>query len=267
MIPALLGAALATASPVPASPPPWREIDRAIAMHRFEQARLMISAAVRSGASGAAVERPLASLAFATGRNEEALARFEALIPTAPNDALLLEQASIAAIKVGRFDVASRFAERAVRQPVASWRAWNAKGVLADRDRDWAGADEAYARAEALAPNAAEVANNRGWSRILRGDWAGAAKALARAAKIDPRSSRIANNLDLARIGEARDLPARRPGDTSAVYAARLNDAGIAAQAQGDAPKARAAFAQAIEASGSWYARADANLARVEGRE
>jgi len=263
----LLAAALAAASLPATASLPASEIDRAIAMRRFDQARLMIAAAVKGGASGAAIERPLAALAFATGRNEEALARLEALLLVAPDDAVLLEQATLAAMRSGKPDAAARFAERATRHPSASWRAWNAKGVLADGARNWAEADRAYGHAEALAPDRAEVMNNLGWSRLLRGDWAGAAEALARAAALEPGSARIANNLDLARMGQAPGLPTRRAGETSAAYAARLNDAGVAAQARGDARRARAAFAQAIEASGRWYARADANLAKVEGRQ
>ena len=264
MMLATLWAAAALAAAVPA---PQGEIDRAIRMGRFDQARLMIAAAVKTGASGEAIERPLAALAFAAGRNEEALARLEALIRAAPDDALLLEQATIAAIRTGKTDAAAGYAERATRQPAASWRAWNAKGVLADGERDWAEADRAYARAMTLAPGHAEIANNLGWSRLLRGDWPGASEALERAAAMNPGSVRIANNLDLAEAGLARDLPARRAGEASTAYAARLNDAGIAALSRGDARRARAAFAQAIEASGRWYARADANLALVEGRK
>jgi Flp pilus assembly protein TadD len=253
-------AALATAAA------PQNEIDRAIAMHRFDQARLMIAAAVKAGATGQTIERPLATVAFASGRNEEALARLEALLRVAPTDVLLLEQATIAAIRLGRTDVALLYAERAAPQPRATWRLWNAKGVLADGVRDWAEADRAYARAIALAPGEADVVNNLGWSRLLRGDWPGAAEALSRAAALSPKSVRIANNLDLAELGLARDLPAPRAGESSTDYAARLNDAGIAALSRGDTRRARAAFARAIEASGRWYARAGANLALIEGR-
>ncbi len=261
MLAALIAAALASAAPASG------EIDRAIAMRRFDQARLMIAAAVKQGVSGAVIERPLATLAFAEGRDAEALARLTALLRASPDDALLLEQASIAAIRCGKTNEAASLAARATRQPAASWRAWNAQGVLADGRGDWAEADRAYAKAVALAPDQSEIANNLGWSKLLRGDWPGAADTLARAAAIDPKSDRIANNLDLARTGLAQDLPARRAGEMSTAYAARLNDAGVAAQSRGDLRRARAAFAQAIEASGRWYARADANLARIEGRE
>lgn len=264
MIVALFAAALATAAPAPAPP---SEIDRAIAMRRFDQARLMIAAAVAKGASGATIERPLAALAFAAGRDEEALARLTALLRTFPDDAALLEQATLAALRSGKIDVARAFASRATRQPAASWRAWNARGVLADAERDWVEADRAYERAARLAPNRSEVANNLGWSRLLRGDWEGAAEALTTAAAIAPGSVRTANNLDLARMGLAGDLPTRGADETSAHYAARLNDAGVVARLRGDKGRARAAFAQAIEVSGAWYARAHANLASVERAE
>lgn len=262
MFVAIFAAALASAAPAPSS-----EIDGAIAMRRFYQARLMIADAVKQGASGATIERSLAALAFAEGRHKEALARLAALLRADPNDALMLEQATIAAIRCGKMVEAAAFATRATALPAASWRAWNARGVVADGHRDWAGADRAYARAEALAPGQAEIANNLGWSRLLRGDWTGAAEALARAAAFDPQTRRIANNLHLAQAGLAQELPTRRTNETPAAYAARLNDAGIAAQSRGDLPRARAAFAQAIEASGQWYARAGANLARIEGRQ
>jgi Flp pilus assembly protein TadD len=255
---ALLLAAAVTVAPA------YAEIDRAIAMHRLDQARMMIAAAVGAGAQGAAVERPLAALAFAAGRNEEALARTIALLRDVPDDPILLEQATLAAMRMGATDEAAKFAKRAARQETASWRVWNALGVIADEARDWDAADHAFARAAVLAPGRYEIANNRGWSLLLRGDWDAAASVLAKAAALAPDSVRTANNLDLARMGLAGDLPARGAGETSADYAARLNDAGVAAQARGDSKKARAAFAQAIHASGQYYARAGANLAAVE---
>ncbi|MBA3729339.1 MAG: tetratricopeptide repeat protein [Sphingomonas sp.] len=267
MLVAIIFGALAGASPPPLSDTSTREIDRAIAMGRFEQARRMISAAGTAGIPGNLTKRPLAELAFAAGRNEEALQRLTALIEENPNDALLFEQAVISALRNGRTDVAARFADRAVNHPSASWRAWNAKAILADRSRDWVEADRAYAKAEALSPGRAEIANNLGWSRLLRGDWTAAADAFEGAASIDPRSSRVANNLDLARAALAQDLPTRSEGETSAAYAARLNDAGVAAQARGEIRRAQAAFAQAIVASGHWYARAGTNLALLEGRK
>ena len=205
----MMFAVLAAAALVPAAPTiSPREIDRAIAMGRYEQARIMIATAVGAGASGAAIERPLAALAAADGRHQEALARINALLVTLPDDALLLEQATLEAMRCGKNSDAIAFAARATARPDATWRAWNAKGVLADEAQDWAEADRAYGEAARLAPERPEVLNNLGWSRLLRGDWPGAGEALGRAAALDPSSARIANNLDLAQLGLAGDLPA-----------------------------------------------------------
>lgn len=255
----LIAASVAAASPT-APAPALSEIERALAAGRLEQARLMIGRAIAGGASGPQVERLLADLASAAGKNEDALARYLQLSAARPNDSLLAERAAITALKLGNFAVAGLLVVRATTAPDASWRAWNARGVLADIKQDWPAADDAYARAEALAPAEAETLNNRGWSNLLRGDWKAALDLFEQAAARDPRSARIANNLELARAALASELPNRRPGEDDRAWAARLNDAGIAARVLGDRQRAIAAFTQALEASGSWYERAANNL-------
>ena len=155
--------------------------------------------------------------------------------------------------------------DRATRQPGASWRAWNARGVAADRQGRWDEADAAYSRAAMLDPKRAEVPNNQGWSLMLRGRWAEALAGFERAASIDPKLPRLANNLELARASVAADLPPRMPGEGDEAYASRLNDAGVVAAASGQRQRAEAAFAQAIELKSRWYARAAENLAALDG--
>ena len=101
----------------------------------------------------------------------------------------------------------------------------------------------------------------------MRGEWQDALPLLERAAALDPKARRIADNLELARAALAEDLPRRRPGESDADWAARLNDAGILAAAGGQRQRAIAAFTQAIEASSQWFERAANNLALVEGHD
>lgn len=257
----LIAASVAAASPPAAAPPPaLSEIGHALAAGRIEQARLMIGRAVAGGASGPQVERLLADLAFAAGKNADALPRYLQLSAAEPKDSLLAERAAITALRLNNVAVAELLAVRATSAPAATWRAWNARGVLADLKQDWPAADEAYARAAALAPGEGEVLNNRGWSNLLRGDWSAALDLFEQAAARDPDSARIANNLELARAALATELPKRHPDEDDRAWAARLNDAGIAAKLLGDRQRAIAAFTQALEASGSWYERAANNL-------
>jgi Flp pilus assembly protein TadD len=258
--PILLALDVAAAVPTVQPPPTLNDIEQAIRVGRLEQAHLMIRRAMAAGVKGAQVDLVLADLAFAEGKNVEALVRYENLLAIAPGDRMLAERAGISALKLGNVALAAVLIEQATKTANASWHAWNARGVVADMQRDWLAADTAYARAAELAPNEAEIVNNQGWSQLLRGDWAKAVELFKKATVQDPKSSRIANNLELARAALASELPKRGPGEDDRAWAARLNDAGVAALLLGDKQRAVAAFAQALEASGSWYERAANNL-------
>jgi Flp pilus assembly protein TadD len=263
MIAQFLIFAVSTASAPPLTSAPdvvLQEASNAIDSGRLDQAQLMLGRAIAGGLEGPRVERVLADLAFASGNYSEALARYEKLITAHTADPVLLERAGIAAFKVGAVARAVPLILRATDAKGASWRAWNARGALADLNRHWAEADTAYAEALRLAPSEASVFNNHAWSQLLRGDWPGAVRDFERAAALDPRSTRIANNLEIARAALASDLPRRRHGESDDNWAERLNDAGVAAEILGDKPRAVAAFTQALEASDRWYARAANNL-------
>jgi hypothetical protein len=103
-----------------------------------------------------------------------------------------------------------------------------------------------------LAPDRAEVLNNQAGPDAARA-MGGCSALLERAAAIDPKSHRIADNLELAKAALSEDLPRRQSGESDADWAARLNDAGVLAAAGGDRKRAVAAFAQALEASNSWF--------------
>ncbi len=273
----LIAASVATAAPpqqpaaVPAPQqavplPSLSEAEHAIDVGRLDQARLMIGRAVAAGVSGPQIDRLLADLAFASGKYDEALVRYRQLLGASTTDSFLAERAGMAALKQGDVATAALFIDRATKASKPSWRAWNARGVVADLQQDWRAADTAYGEAAKLAPNAADLINNRGWSQLLRGDWKRAAGLFEQATELDPRSTRIANNLELARAAMAGELPGRKAGETDRGWAARLNDAGMAAQLMGDRQRAVAAFTQALEASGTWYARAANNLQAAGGK-
>jgi Flp pilus assembly protein TadD len=270
----LLAAALAAATPPSTPAPPTAalaqlslaEASHALAAGRLDQARAMIATAVAAGATGEQVDRLLADLAFIAGDNVRALAGYATLFAAHPDNALLAERAGISALKLGDTVRAIAYLDHATAK-ASLWRAWNARGVAADRMNDWAAADAAYARAAAIAPDQGQIANNRGWSLILRGQWDEALEALEQAAALDPKSPRIANNLELAREALKDGLPKRAPGENDQSWSARLNDAGVAAAARGERGRAIAAFAQAIETRTAWFGRAAENLAAIQAAQ
>ena len=262
----LAGLALTSGSPSSSSDFRIRDAQEAIEAGRLDQARLMIAHATADGIGGREMRRLLADLAFAEGKYEEALARYRQLAGAPPNDSAICEQAVISALRIRAMNDAASMIECATSGPDVTWRSWNARGVLADAHRQWADADSAYERAAKLSPEEPEVANNRGWSYLLRGDWERARQFFERAANLDPKSARIANNLELSTAALAAQLPQRNPRETDRSWAARLNDAGVAAALLGDKKRAIAAFTQALDASESWYSRASNNLEALEKR-
>ena len=237
------------------------EASHALRQGRPVQAREMVRAAVGAGASGLAVDRLLADLAFAEGRWAEAIVRYDALIAAGERGSSVFEQAAVAALKQGDDAKAMSLQQQAAATPNAGWRTFNIRGVLADRAEDWAAADAAYRQGLKLEPSSAELLNNYGWSLLLRGQWSDAHRQISKAAALSPEDRRIAANLDLAASALAADLPSRRQGESSFSYAARLNDTGILALRAGQKDKAQAAFARALELSEHWFTRAANNLA------
>lgn len=246
---------------------PLDEAARALAAGRVDQAGEMIAAARKAGGGGEALDRLSADHALASGATAKALDLYKTLIATHPDEALLLERAGLAALRLGRNDEATALLDRATLQPDASWRAWNLRGVAADRRAAFDEADAAYTRAAALGPDQAAVFNNLGWSLMLRGRWLQAAEQFEAALGLNPRVPHGAANLELARAAIAGGLPERRKGEASEEYAARLNDAGVIAAAEGDRPRAVAAFTQAIAARSAWFDRAAQNLESLEQRQ
>lgn len=265
MIDLALAAIIAAAAPM--TPSALDEAAHALASGRIEQASIMIGNAVKAGASGPELDRLLADLAFTSGDYRLALAGYQTLLGTSPGHSLFAERIGISAIHLGDPALASRMIAIATASPAASWRAWNARGVLADQRGDWDDADRSYARATKAAGSRPEILNNRGWSLLARGRWTEALALLDQAARRDPRSARIANNLELAKAALSEDLPSRNPAENDSDWAARLNDAGVVAGVSGDRKRAIAAFAQAISARGRWFERAANNLAVAEDKE
>ena len=107
----------------------------------------------------------------------------------APDDPSLLEPAGIAALKLGYVDRASSLLALVTSRGGADWRVWNALGVAADLERQWARADECYNHALQLAPNEAGPVNNRGWSLLLRGNWKEAQGYFEQAIRLDPNNA------------------------------------------------------------------------------
>ncbi|WP_265528371.1 tetratricopeptide repeat protein [Sphingomicrobium marinum] len=242
------------------------EAGHALRQGRFEQASTMVGLAVAAGANGSALDRVRADIAHMRRQDAAALQTYRRLLLETPNDPALLERGGISALRLGQTGEAEAMLTRAVAITPGRMPILGALAVLSDRKRDFAAANRYYAWALAQAPDDPRLLSNYGWSLILQGRWSDAMAPLERALAISPRFALAARNLELARSALDARLPQRREGESDSDFAARLNDAGVAAMARGEKVRAQAAFARALEISDQWYDRAARNLERLESR-
>jgi Flp pilus assembly protein TadD len=237
-------------------------IDQAIADGRLEAARDIIA---RTAAVHDSPELRLraAELALANSALVEAATSFSDLIAFPKANAALVAAAhqglGLVRLREGNLAAAQSELDAAVAADPSLVRAWMARGVVADRQRDFDRADIAYARAIALAPNSALALTNRGYSLLLRGRYADAEKDLARAVAIDPGVAAARTNLRLARAMQGRYREAFADS-TKAGLAADLNTVGFAAMTRGDYPTAETYFNRAISLNTRFDKIAWANL-------
>jgi Tfp pilus assembly protein PilF len=237
--PVLPVAPLVVAPPTPAA---LALLDAAIADGRLEDARQMMAPMWASGAPQVTLRG--AELALAAGSLPEAADGFLGLVD-GPLAAAARQGLGITRLKQGRAAEAKAELEQAVALDPGQPRAWNALAVLADRSRDWAAADAAYAKAIAAAPGDASLLANRGWSMLMRGHPVAAERDLATALQMAPGLQSARTNLALARAMQGRYEDAFRLSDKKTL-AADLNTVGYAAMARGDLAIAEAYFNRAL---------------------
>jgi Flp pilus assembly protein TadD len=231
-------------------------IDTAIAEGRLETARDII-ARVAPQQDSPELRLRAAELALANNALPQAVEAFTALVPTI--GARASQGLGLAKFRAGDLAAARQALEAAVAADPALVRSWIALGVIADRQRDFARADTAYARALAVAPQSAPALSNRGYSLMLRGRHAEAEADLVRALAIEPQLKVAQTNLRLVRAiqGKYREAFA---GSTKATLANDLNTVGFGAMVRGDTKTAESYFNRALALNPRFDPVAWANL-------
>ncbi len=233
-------------------------IDAAIAEGRLDTAADVIARALPQHDSPALRLRA-AELALARGALSEAATGFGDLVGEADVAAPAQQGLGLARLRQGNLPAATRALDAALALDPTLVRALTARGVIADRLRDFAAADGFYARAVALAPSSATVLTNRGYSLLLRGRAAEAEVDLARAVALDPKLAAAQTDLRLARALQGKYQEAF-DGATRSSLAADLNTVGFAAMARGDYATAESYFNRALAINPRFDQVAAANL-------
>lgn len=186
----------------------------------------------------------------------EAIETFTRGLAIAPDDPMLLRWRGHRYLSVREFDRAREDLTRGSRLDSTIYGIWYHLGIVRYVKGEFAGAAEAFARAQPRAPDAGELAGSTDWlwMSLMRAGRADDARAmLARRPDSLPVANAYARRLQLYR-GEIGPEQLFTPADTADVQVATLSyGLGNWYLLRGDTAQARRAFERSI-ASGGWPA-------------
>lgn len=263
---ATLPATTPIAAPAPAL---LAAIDAALAGGRLDTARALMARALMARADATSDHPDLRLRAAEVWLADNSLAAAATAFADLATDPVLapvaLQGLGLARLRQNNLPAAILALDAGLARDPTLARAWTARGVAADRARDFTTADAAYARALALTPRDAAVVANRGYSLMLRGRHTEAEADLVAALALEPGLAIAATNLRLARALQGRYAEAFA-GATPGGLAADLNTVGFAAMARGDIRIAETYFTRAVALNPRFDRVATANLAYLQGR-
>ncbi len=176
-----------------------------------------------------------------------------------PAHAVSLEGLGLIYMAWGRDDVAKSELKAAVESLPTLWRAHNALGVYADKSGDYAEAQMHYDTALGINPDAADVLNNRGYSRYLAGDFEGAVSDLHEAASKHGFRQAWANlGMVYAEHGYYENAISTYRHVMSEAHA--FNNVGKIAMANGEISQAAGFLSEAVRRSPTYFPDAEQNL-------
>jgi tetratricopeptide (TPR) repeat protein len=181
-----------------------------------------------------------------------------------PELAPALEALGLIYMQEGRDDDAIDNLSRALAADAQRWRAHNALGVYADRQKDYQTAQSHYRSALEINPDAAHVLANMGYSRFLAGDVEAAIDDLYRAA--NDRGFKAAWGNLATVYAEQRNYE-----DAVVAFEKVMNDAhacnaaGRIAMKNGDLRHAYSLFSTAVSKSSAYFPEAEEGLRKLRG--
>jgi Tfp pilus assembly protein PilF len=207
----------------------------------------------------------IASIHEQLGNRALARKAFELALEREPENAGANERLGLLYLESRQDDAAGNLLHTAIRLDAQRWRAHNGLGILADRRKEYASAEQHYDRAHVLKPDDAAVINNRGYSRYLAGNLEAAEADLRYAIQLGAPAGTWTNlGKVLARQGRYEDAldAVQKESDIARAF----NVLGEVAQEAGDLERARQLFGDAISAAPRWFQEAQDNLAAVNER-
>lgn len=191
---------------------------------------------------------------------------FDGLSQAEPQNPLYLQGLGLARFSQDKLDQAREDLSRAVAMEPRLWRAHNALGIIANRQRRPAQALGHFQQALALEPRLPALYNNQALSQMLLKDWPRAEESLRQALALDPGYSLAANNLGLVLARQGRSGEALRAFERGSGAAQAHNNLGVVLAQQGRYNQAANHFRQALETMPRHYPLAGRHLEQVGQR-
>jgi tetratricopeptide (TPR) repeat protein len=217
------------------------------------QAAQILDQAGRAGSTNPEMWTEMGQVQSAMGNPKAALAALTHARRYAPDGMLFRVDVAQILEGLGRLDEAESVLRDAITRQPKSRVAWGNLANILQKKQQFAAAEEAYERADELAPHLALTAINRGFGRLAQNDPAGARKWFAEAIRRDPAIARgyfamgtvemSASNWQAAETWFDRALKAHPEDPDSLWMKARL------AQQRNDLPAARALYERLMKAA------------------
>ena len=168
--------------------------------------------------------------------------------------------------KAGNDEVAREHLEAAIASAPNLWRAHNALGVIADRNKDFVSAQSYYGAALAIQPRADSILINRGYSKYLNGDYLAAGIDFNAVAERS-NNGKAWRNLGLVYGTMALYEPALEAFLQVEDERDAYNETGALAMRNGDHQKALHYLNEAVRISPTYFARAEKNIAELRKKD
>ena len=156
--------------------------------------------------------------------------------------------------------------EAAIASAPNLWRAHNALGVIADRNKDFALAQSHYGAALAIQPRADSILINRGYSKFLNGDYLAAGIDFNAVAERS-NNGKAWRNLGLVYGTMGLYEPALEAFLQVEDERDAYNETGAIAMNNGDYPDALHYLNEAVRISPTYFARAEKNIAEIRKKD
>ncbi|MGV3591108.1 MAG: tetratricopeptide repeat protein [Gammaproteobacteria bacterium] len=176
------------------------------------------------------------------------------------SDPSALEVLGLLALEELQLDIARDYLTRAVQIDARRWSAWNALGIVADEQQNYAEAAMYFERGLAIVPAHPRLLANLGWSQVLAGELQAGEQLLRRSLETAPDSLVTRSNLAFVVALQGNYEDARKLYGEIYDPAVAANNVGYAALLRRDRHNAEDYLREAISLKPSFYEKASNNL-------